>query len=189
MRDLLDPRFDANLIAIANPMFGTTMTQAAAVYAAWGPEEGRRFYTDLKARNIQVVDGNSVTKDMTAAGQVAIGYTDTDDAKEALSDGAPVEMVFPDQESGGLGTLICPNTSAVIKGAPHEKEAQQFIDYIISLEMEKRLIEEGFFDLSVRKDADVGGLNIKGMSVNLNEIYEQLGTAEADMREIFGSAR
>lgn len=43
------------------------------------------------------MDGNSVTKDMVAARQVKIGFTDTDDAKDAIKDGAPVRMVFPDQ--------------------------------------------------------------------------------------------
>ena len=80
---------------------------------------------------MQVVDGNSVTKDMAAAGQVKIGYTDTDDAKEALEDGAHVEMCFTDQEEGGIGNLITPNTAALIKGAPNEKNAKIFIDYIL----------------------------------------------------------
>ena len=186
--DLLDQRFDANLIAVANPMFGTTMTQAAALYAALGPDEAKTFYTTLKTRNIQVGDGNSVTRDMAAAGQVAIGFTDTDDAKGAISRNAPVTMVFPDQQEGGLGTLVCPNTVAKLNGAPHNAEAEEFIDYLLTLEVEKRLISEGFFDLSVRNNVDLGGLQVKGMSVNLYEIYEQLERASADMREIFGSA-
>jgi len=125
---------------------------------------------------------------MAAAGQVQIGYTDTDDAKGAIADGAPVEMVFADQGENQMGTLITPNTAAMIAGEPHETAAKATIDYIVSLDNEKRLIEDGFFDLSVRPDADVGGLDVVGMKVNLREIYAQLETASTDMQEIFGNA-
>ena len=183
--DLTSGKYEGDQIAIAYPMFGTTRTQAAAIYAALGAEKGMEFFQKLKDSGVQVVDGNSVTKDMAASGQVKIGYTDTDDAKEALEDGANVEMCFTDQEEGGLGNLITPNTVAMIKGAPNEDNAKIFIDYIISLDMEKELIDMGFFDLSIRPDADVDGLKVKGMNVNLVEVYDMLETASNDMQEIF----
>lgn len=185
--DLIGDKYEGKQIALAYPMFGTTRTQAAAVYAAVGPEEGRRIFQSLADRGVQVVDGNSVTRDMAAAGQVAIGYTDTDDAKGAIADGAPVEMVFADQGEGQMGTLICPNTTALIKGAPNAESAKAFLEYLLSPETEQRLIEDGFFDLSLRDGAS-GGLQVKGMSVNLREIYLQMEAASADMQEIFGSA-
>ena len=183
--DLTSGKYEADQIAIAYPMFGTTRTQAAAIYAALGADKGREFFQKLKDSGVQVVDGNSVTKDMAAAGQVKIGYTDTDDAKEALEDGAHVEMCFTDQEEGGIGNLITPNTAALIKGAPNEKNAKIFIDYILSPETEKELIAMGFFDLSIRPDAGTDGLKIKGMNVNLIEVYDMLETASNDMQEIF----
>jgi len=183
--DLTSGKYEGDQIAIAYPMFGTTRTQAAAIYAALGAEKGKEFFQKLKDSGVQVVDGNSVTKDMAASGQVKIGYTDTDDAKEALEDGANVEMCFTDQEEGGIGNLITPNTAAMIKGAPNEDNAKIFIDYIISLDMEKELIDMGFFDLSIRPDADVDGLKVKGMNVNLVEVYDMLETASNDMQEIF----
>ncbi|MDD2955980.1 MAG: extracellular solute-binding protein [Oscillospiraceae bacterium] len=186
--DLTGDRYPAEMIAIAYPMFGTTRTQAAAVYAAVGPEEGRRIFETLAQRGVQVVDGNSVTRDMAAAGQVAMGYTDTDDAKGAIADGKPVEMVFLDQGEGEMGSLITPNTAAMIAGAPNEENAKRFLDYIVSAQLEKRLIEEGFFDLSVREGA-TDGLNAKGMAVNLRQIYEQLETASADMQELFATSK
>ena len=61
------------------------------------------------------------------------------------------------------------------------------MDYIISLEMEKKLIGMDFFDLSIRPDADVDGLSVKGMTVNLKDVYEMLEVASDDMQEIFAS--
>ncbi|MCR4743799.1 MAG: extracellular solute-binding protein [Lachnospiraceae bacterium] len=185
--DLVSDKYDGKDIAVAYPMFGTTRTQAAAIYAALGEEKGKEFFQSLKDKGVQIVDGNSVTKDMAAAGQVKIGYTDTDDAKEAIEDGAPVTMCFTDQEDGGIGNLITPNTAALIKDAPNEENAKIFIDYIISLDMEKELIEKGFFDLSIRPDADVEGISVKGMSVNLVDVYDMLETSSNDMQELFAT--
>ena len=185
--DLTSGKYAADQIAIAYPMFGTTRTQAAALYATLGADRGKEFFRTLKDNGVQVVDGNSVTKDMAAAGQVKIGYTDTDDAKEAIEDGAHVTMCFTDQGDGEIGNLITPNTAAMIKGAPNEENAKVFIDYVISLDREKELIEMGFFDLSIRPDADVEGLKVKGMNINLTEVYDMLETASKDMQEIFAA--
>ena len=185
--DLISDKYPGESIAIAYPMFGTTRTQAAALYAALGPEEGRAFFQQIADRGVQIVDGNSVTKDMAVSGLVAIGYTDTDDAKVAVNEGHPVAMVFTDQEEGGLGNLITPNTVCIIKDCEHPDEAKAFVDYIVSLEMEKKLIEMDFFDLSIRPDADVDGLSVKGMTVNLKDVYEMLEVASDDMQEIFAS--
>ena len=183
--DLISDKYEGKDIAIAYPMFGTTRTQAAALYAALGQEKGREFFQAISDKGIQIVDGNSVTKDMAASGQVAIGYTDTDDAKVAIEDGSPVTMIFTDQEEGGLGHLITPNTVCIIKDCEHLDAAKTFVDYIISLEMEKKLIEMGFFDLSIRPDAEVDGISVKGMNVNLKDVYDMLEVSSEDMQEIF----
>ena len=68
---------------------------------------------------------------------------------------------------------------------PGGDNARVFIDYIISLDMEKQLIEMGFFDLSIRPSANVEGLKVRGMDVNLVEVYDMLEKASNDMQEIF----
>ena len=173
--------------ALALPAFGTTKTHAAAIYAYFGREEAKKLYQTIKNSGVQIVDGNSVTKDMVVSGQVLIGYTDTDDAKEAIEDGAHVEIVYPDQGEGDIGTLITPSTVAMIKNSPNEANAKKLIDFIISKENENRLIEEGFFDVSVRENQD-NDFAIKGMDLNLHKIYEMLDVAATDMEEIFNTA-
>ena len=44
----------------------------------------------------------------------------------AVNDGEPVAMVFTDQEEGGLGNLITPNTVCIIKDCEHPDEAKEF---------------------------------------------------------------
>lgn len=184
--DFVNGRFSGEELALAYPMFGTTRTMAAAIYAELGEEGGREYFEQIAANGVQIVDGNSVTKDMAAAGQVAVGFTDTDDAMDAINDGAHVVMVFPDQEEGGIGTLITPSTVAMIKGAPNEKNAQALIDFLLSEEVENALLEINFFNVCLRdSDSDDG---VKGMDLNLEEIYSYLDTASRDMEEIFSAA-
>lgn len=185
--DFVNGKYEGSQLAIAYPMFGTTRTMAAAIYAYLGEEAAREYFQAMADRGVQVVDGNSVTKDMAATGQVAIGFTDTDDAKDAISDGAPVVMVFPDQQEDGMGTLMTPCTVAMIKDAPNQDTAKIFIDFVLSEKVERKLVEMNFFDICCRDDASDSG--IKGMSLNLEEIYNYLEIASEDMEEIFSTAQ
>ncbi len=183
--DLLNTKYSAEQIAMAYPMFGTTRTHVAALYAQLGEQKARQLLQAIAQRGIQIVDGNSVTRDMVVAAQVAIAYTDTDDAKVALKQEADVTMIIPDQGDAQMGTLITPSTVAIIKGAPHTQDARLFVDYLLDRSLEEQLIEQGFFDLSVRDENNT----IKGMSVSLYDIYLQLDNASRDMQQIFGGAR
>ena len=185
--DLLESRYRPEQVGIAYPMFGTTATHAAALYAALGDDNGRTFFDTVKQRGIRVVDGNSVVRDLVASGQLSIGLTDTDDACGALKNKAPVKVIFPDQD--GLGTLIIPNTVALINNAPHSDNAKRLIDFLLSTEVENLLIESGWSHLALRPTRAVPQLletaNIKGMAVNLIDVYSKLETVKKDMTQIF----
>ena len=185
--DFVNGSFAGEDLALAYPMFGTTRTHAAAMYAELGEEQAREFFQQIADRGVQIVDGNSVTKDMAAAGQVLVGYTDTDDAKDAIQDGAPVIMIFPDQGEDGMETLITPSTVALIKGAPNGENARKLLDFLADARTEQFLIEKGFFDVSVREKQ--GEFQVKGMALNLRDIYLMLETSAKDMEEIFLDAR
>lgn len=187
--DLLAPTWPGEQIGIANPMFGTTTTQAAALYAALGREAAYSFYADLQARGVQVVDGNSVVRDMVADGQLALGLTDTDDACGAVQRGAPVVILFPDQGDDALGTLIIPNTVALIADGPNPEQGRAFMDYLLSREVEGRLIESGWINLSLRGVEATAPcqfpMHIQGMQVGFAEIFQMLETAQEDLRELY----
>jgi iron(III) transport system substrate-binding protein len=123
---------------IAKPLFGTTATHAACLVAAMGDEKAMEFFKGVK-RNAKVMSGNKQVAEAVAAGTLAFGLTDTDDAVVEIEKGMPVAIVYPDQGEGGLGTLFIPNTLALIKGAPHPEEAQKLYDYLLSADVEKKL--------------------------------------------------
>ena len=188
--DLLDPAWSAEQIGIAYPLFGTTATHAAALYALWGPEEGRQYFEGLAARDVRVVDGNSVVRDMVVDGRLAFGLTDTDDACTAVERGDPVEIIIPDQGPGEMGTLVIPNTVALIAGGPNPKNGQALIDYLLSDTVAEMMIESGWSHVALgsnvaKSSTCLPTTSIRGMDVALTEVYEQMEAAKQDMQTIF----
>jgi iron(III) transport system substrate-binding protein len=136
--DLVDPKWKGK-IGIAKPLFGTTATQAACLFAAWGDDKARQFFRGLKANGVQVLSGNKQVATAAGSGQIAFGLTDTDDAMGEVEAGSPVAIVYPDRGPDELGTLFIPNTLAIIKGAPHPDAARALADYLLSPEVEAAL--------------------------------------------------
>jgi iron(III) transport system substrate-binding protein len=136
--DLLDSKWKGK-IGIAKPLFGTTATHAACLFAVWGDEKAKGFFRDLKANDVQVLSGNKQVATAVGSGQLALGLTDTDDAMGEIDAGSPVAIIYPDRETGQLGTLFIPNTLAIIKGAPHIDAASDLANYVLSPQVEAAL--------------------------------------------------
>ncbi|OGO82236.1 MAG: hypothetical protein A2Y21_02975 [Clostridiales bacterium GWC2_40_7] len=187
--DFLNEKYPADKIAMAYPLFGTTATHAAALYAFWGDKKAEDFFRKLYERGIRIVDGNGVVRDLVVDGQMIFGITDTDDALGAVEKGAKVSIIFPDQGEGQDGTLIVPNTVAMVKKRQQNDNAKVFIDYLLSEETEKYLVEIGWIQAPVRDLAvkaagvDLGG--IKTLDVTLDKVYDKLEKSISALKEIY----
>ncbi len=124
---------------IANPLFGTTSFHIAAIFTALGDEKAKQFLGDLKKNEVVIASSNGDVKKKVATGEVQMGLTDTDDANEAVKEGAPVKAIFLDQK--GFGNLIVPNTVSLIKSSPNNENGKKLIDFLLSVETEKMLAE------------------------------------------------
>lgn len=137
VRDLAAPRWKGQT-AIANPLFGTTTMHVAALADAWGDDALKEFLGKLKANGCRIASSNGEVKRLVATGEVAFGVADSDDAAEAVHEGAPVAIVYPDQD--GIGTLIMPTAVVPLKG-PHVDEARRLVDFLLSTAAEQRLVD------------------------------------------------
>ena len=134
--ELAEPRWRGRF-AIANPLFGTTATHMVCLFEVLGPQRAKEWLQQLWANKPLILPGNRHVAEAVAAGRVPVGLTDTDDALGQLRRGAAVDIIFPDAD--GLGTLLLPNTLAVIKGAPHRRHAERLIRYLLDPAVEKQL--------------------------------------------------
>ena len=150
--ELLEPRFQGQA-CIANPLFGTTSMHAAALFEALGEERARRFFEQFIENGGRIVSSNGEVRRRVAAGDCALGLTDTDDANVALQEGRPVGVVYPDQET--MGTLIIPNAVVLIGGGPNPAAARRFIDYLLQPETEQALAESEAAQMPVRPGIEI----------------------------------
>lgn len=187
--DMLDSRYPGNTVGIAYPMFGTTATHAAALYSYFGREKARSFFSNMSQRQVRVVDGNSVVRDLVADGQLAFGLTDTDDACGAVEKGKHVVIIVPDQQPGEMGALVIPNTVAMIAGAPHPTEAKTFIDYVLDKKTENALVSSGWIQIPSRdvptKTACMNITGIKAMDISYQDVFTGIPATQKDLIEIF----
>ena len=159
--------------AMANPLFGTTSTHTAALFASLGKEGAINYLSAIQSNKVKIVDGNSVVRDMTASGEVLFGITDTDDVNVGIVAGMPIAMIVPDQE--GEGTLVIPNTVALVNNAPHLKEGKLLIDFLLSREVEEKLAWSSSAQIPLRQGIQipVGQLALE-LIVALNVDYEEM---------------
>ncbi len=136
VRDLADPRWRGEA-AIANPVFGTTTMHVAALFSSWGEAEAEAFVDSLKENEVRIASSNGEVKRLVVAGEVVFGLLDTDDAFVAMQSGAPVDLLYPDQD--GMGTLVMPTVAVCLRGGPNPGPARQLIDYLLSRGVEAEM--------------------------------------------------
>ncbi|MEI6132912.1 MAG: extracellular solute-binding protein [Bacillota bacterium] len=174
---------------IAYPLFGTTSTQAAALYSIWGDAKAKDYFTRLKAAGIQVVEGNSVVKDFVSQGKLYFGLTDSDDALGEMEKNKDLAILLMDQGAKDIGNMVTPNTVAQIKGAPHPEQADAFMEFLLSKEAEQAMVDDGWIHIPVHAGVTAAkGLdskNIKIMDIDFAEAYKKLELSKTELEKIF----
>lgn len=134
----VDPKTKGKAV-IANPLFGTTTAQMAALFAVWGDEKGRRFLEGLKANQVKLSTSNGESADFVSSGEFEFALVDSDDAVDRMRHGRPIDIIYPDQGEGQVGVLIVPNAVALIRGGPNPDNGKKLIEYLVSKETERKL--------------------------------------------------
>jgi iron(III) transport system substrate-binding protein len=191
-RDLADSKWKGR-VGIAKPLFGTTATHAACLFALLGEEEAKQYFRDLKANDVQIMAGNKHVAQAVAAGQLAFGFTDTDDAIGELEAGQPVAIVYPDREPDQLGTLFIPNTLAIIKNCPHSENARKLVDYLLAPEIEAKLAESDSAQIPLNPEVTTKPRvetpkTVKAMAVDFSLAVKQWDNAAKFIRDEFATS-
>lgn len=190
LAELSDAKWAPGQVTVARPLFGTTNTHASAIFAREGEKGLRNFFEKLQHTHAAFADGNASTRDRVVAGTSFIGLTDSDDAIVAIKRGDPVAMVFPDQADDQPGTLLIPNTAALVKNGPNPIQAKVFLDFITSAEGELLLtrLGEGFFPIRKNLAPQLDWLpanGVKELQISLPEVAGAIASASAILNEMF----
>lgn len=170
--DLMDPSWN-NRIGIARTAFGTMRGHMGTLLEAWGPDGFRAWAEALQANGVRLYDGNASVVRAIRLGEIDVGLTDTDDVWAAKRNGWDIEMVFEPRgvERNGLGstgTILLPNTIALVRGGPNPENAKKLIDFLLSARVETLMarsesrnipvhpsVARLFSDLAVGESADI----------------------------------
>jgi iron(III) transport system substrate-binding protein len=139
--DLSDEQWKGKC-GLAYPIYGTTATHMSVLAShpgALGAGMKWREWLDEVKSNAVVLAGNKQVALAVSSGELAWGWTDTDDAIIEKESGRSVELVFPDQAEGEFGTLFIPNTMSMVRGSPHPVAGGLLCDALVSEKMESRL--------------------------------------------------
>lgn len=177
--------------ALPNPHFGTMSFHSAALFLRWGSDRATAFFRTLKENGAVLAAGNADVTARVGDGKVDAGMVDEDDAIVAIREKKPVALVIPDQEEGGLGTPVMPNTAMLIAGAPHPEEARRFLDFLVSSEAEKILAESSASQIPLHPGVP-GPMalppleKIRVLDVDYGAVARELGPMDAALKKVFG---
>jgi iron(III) transport system substrate-binding protein len=186
-----DPKWRGKTV-IANPLFGTTTDQIAALFTVWGDERGRSFMQGLHDNDVKISPSNGDSADLVARGESAFSLVDSDDAVNRMKQHQPVDLVYPDQAADEVGCLIVPNAAVLIAGAPHPETGKRLIDYLLSNDTERKLALSDAAQIPLHPGAAPPAQlkpieSIKVMKVNYAEVASKLQAIQPLLKAWAGS--
>ncbi|HEX9022334.1 MAG TPA: extracellular solute-binding protein, partial [Geobacteraceae bacterium] len=87
-----EPRWKGRAV-IANPLFGTTTAEIAALFTIWGDARAKVFLDAMKRNQTRVSTSNGESADLVARGEFDFALVDSDDGASRMKQGKPVEVV------------------------------------------------------------------------------------------------
>jgi iron(III) transport system substrate-binding protein len=185
-----DPKFNGRTV-IANPLFGTTTAEMAALFILWGDEKAKTFLADMKRNNVKISTSNGESADFVAAGQFDFALADSDDGANRLKQGKPVEMIYPDQGENEPGCFIVPNAVVLIKGAPHQDAAKELMDYLLSSETERKLAQSDAAQIPLHEGVETPAIvrkieTIKTMKTDYAAVARKMKEIEPMLKQWVG---
>jgi len=154
---LTQPQYSGRIV-MADPRFGTTGGHLGAMKTYWASRVSPGFYeawlqglADNDTRYI--ASGNAGVVRQVINGEADFGMTDTDDVWAAQANGQDVELVYPRHEVAdqrGTGTLLIPNTVALIRDCPNPELGRQLVDFLLSERVERILAESNSHNVPIR---------------------------------------
>ena len=187
--ELAEPQWQQQ-VGMAKPLFGTTATHAAVLFAVWGEDRARHFFRQVH-NNTQILSGNKQVALAVGRGQIAWGLTDTDDAVIELEQGRPVTIIYPDQSPEQMGTLFIPNSLSLLNNSPHPANARRLVDYLLSPEIETLLAQGRSAQIPLGRQVTVQPRvatpkTIRALEVDFEAAADQWDNAAQWLREEFG---
>lgn len=149
--DLLDEQWTGKIAFTDPSKSGSAYTQLVTMLTGYEDDgdEGWNFVNDFVANlDGTVLSGSSMVPKGVADGEFPVGITLEEAAYRYIAGGAPVNVTYPEE-----GTSAVPDGVALVKGAKNNDNAQEFIDFLVSKDVQEMIVED-FSRRAIRDDVD-----------------------------------
>lgn len=136
--DLTQPEYAGHVIMPNPNSSGTGYLDVASWLQLWGEEQGWEYMDRLHNNIARYTHSGSAPCSLAATGEAVIGVSFAFRAARLKSQGAPIEVVFPEE---GLGWDM--EAAAIVEGTNKLDAAQTLMDWIVSRDANE-LYNEGY---------------------------------------------
>jgi iron(III) transport system substrate-binding protein len=143
MVDLADPKWK-DALGSANSTNGAMMAQLVIMRNQLGEPATEAFIQGLLENNTQFFGGHTDVRKAVGAGELKLGLVNHYYYHLSKAEGAPVGIIYPDQEDGGLGLMVNSTNAGIIKGGPNPEMARIFVDFMLSPAGQKIYAERNY---------------------------------------------
>jgi iron(III) transport system substrate-binding protein len=175
--DLLAPRWKGRIgVNLLDPEWYVNLQRR------WGRDKARNFLKALAAQQPAVRDGHNITAQLLAAGEFdVVSNTYAHIAARIKGQGGPVQYVFDEP----VITYVHP--VALAKNAPHPTAGKLLISFILSVEGQRMLRDQG--RIPSHRDIDPKVFSLRNVKLQASDPRQakEYGPAGEEMRAIFGA--
>lgn len=136
--DLTRPEFQGHVIMPNPNSSGTGYLDVASWMQLWGEEQGWDYMDHLHDNISRYTHSGSAPCSLAATGETVVGVSFAFRGARLKSQGAPIELVFPDE---GLGWDM--EAAAIVAGTDKREAAETLLDWAVSREANE-LYNEGY---------------------------------------------
>lgn len=130
-------------------------------------------------------NGGSQVPKSVAEGEYVVGLTWEDPVVNYIRNGAPVELIFPEE-----GAIFPGESVQIIKGCKHEENAKKFVDYMLSEEAQS-WVGQNLNARPLRKGVVLGDYMVPTEDITISPYYDEAWAAEnkSTITELFTEHR
>lgn len=182
-KDLLRPEFKDKVGLPTPAASGAAVAFVGALSKS--PDFGYDYFRQLRANGAVQVRNNTEANQKVARGEHMAAATLDFMVRELKATGSPVDMVWPRE-----GAIFTPSPVGIIRTSKNQEAAKAFVDYILSQQGQRDMVEVGSF-LPVRDDvAPPAGApklsEVKRFSLDWKDITARTEEIKAQFTTIFG---
>jgi len=175
--DLLAPRWKGRIgVNLLDPEWYVNLRRR------WGKDKARSYLKALAAQQPAVRDGHNITAQLLAAGEFhVVSNTYAHIAARIKAQGGPVQYVFDEPVITYLHPMV------LAKGAPHPNAGKLLIGFILSVEGQRMLRDQG--RIPAHPDVDPKVFSLRNVKLQASDPRQakEYGAAGDEMRAIFGA--